>query len=218
MNIYEKLNEARLRFQNAGVRKSGHNGFAGYDCYELSDILPAVNKIAADLKFTCAVSFGSAGELAITDSEKPEDRIVFATPMAEAQLKGCHPVQNLGAAETYLKRYLYQNAFEITESDALDGTMNPSDAAGNGRARAGGGNPGAAAEAVPTAGRGLAMRKEAGIRALIARMPPQFRKTAEKDLQNALGAEGESLFAALDAVETKVRATLPRPANLPPNA
>jgi hypothetical protein len=42
--------------------------------------------------------------------------------MAEAQLKGCHPVQNLGATQTYLRRYLYVLALEIVEHDALDAT------------------------------------------------------------------------------------------------
>ena len=50
--------------------------------------------------------------------------------MSEAQLKGCHPVQNLGAVETYIKRYLYQNCFEIVENDALDETMNPAEKTG----------------------------------------------------------------------------------------
>jgi len=45
--------------------------------------------------------------------------------MSTASLKGCHEVQNLGAVETYVKRYLYQNAFEIVESDALNSTHNP---------------------------------------------------------------------------------------------
>ena len=40
-------------------------------------------------------------------------------------MKGCHPVQNEGATITYLKRYLYLNAFEISEADVLDATMNP---------------------------------------------------------------------------------------------
>jgi hypothetical protein len=47
--------------------------------------------------------------------------------MSSASLKGCHEVQNLGAVETYIKRYLYQNCFEIVEGDALDSTMNPAD-------------------------------------------------------------------------------------------
>jgi hypothetical protein len=47
--------------------------------------------------------------------------------MSSASLKGCHEVQNLGAVETYIKRYLYQNCFEIVEGDALDSTMNPAE-------------------------------------------------------------------------------------------
>ena len=47
--------------------------------------------------------------------------------MSKANLKGNHEVQNLGAVETYIKRYLYQNCFEIAESDCLDSTMNPNE-------------------------------------------------------------------------------------------
>jgi hypothetical protein len=40
--------------------------------------------------------------------------------MSEASLKGCHPVQNLGAVETYVRRYLWVTALEIVEHDGLD--------------------------------------------------------------------------------------------------
>jgi hypothetical protein len=40
--------------------------------------------------------------------------------MADANLKGCHPIQNLGAVETYNRRYLWVTAMEIVEHDALD--------------------------------------------------------------------------------------------------
>ena len=63
------------------------------------------------------------------DLEKDE-RITFTSPMSTASLKGCHEVQNLGAVETYIKRYLYQNCFEIVESDVLDETMNPAEKTG----------------------------------------------------------------------------------------
>ena len=42
--------------------------------------------------------------------------------MSTASLKGCHEVQNLGAVESYVRRYLYLTAFEIVESDCLDAT------------------------------------------------------------------------------------------------
>lgn len=125
MTVFEKLNEARLRFQNANVKKSGNNKFAGYTYYELSDILPFINQIANELKFCCVLNFNK--ELATLDfcDLEGDGRIQFTAPMSEANLKGCHAVQNTGAVITYLKRYLYQNCFEIVENDVLDATYNP---------------------------------------------------------------------------------------------
>jgi hypothetical protein len=40
--------------------------------------------------------------------------------MGSANLKGCHEVQNIGAVETYQRRYLYVTALAIVEHDALD--------------------------------------------------------------------------------------------------
>jgi hypothetical protein len=127
MSIFEKLNQARLEFQSMGVKKSGKNSYAGYTYYELSDIIPAINKLAEKLKFCCVINFtNDLAKLDFCDLEKDE-RITFTSPMSSANLKGCHEVQNLGAVETYIKRYLYQNCFEIVEGDALDSTMNPAD-------------------------------------------------------------------------------------------
>jgi hypothetical protein len=42
--------------------------------------------------------------------------------MGSAALKGCHEVQNVGAVETYQRRYLWVTAMEIVEHDALDAT------------------------------------------------------------------------------------------------
>lgn len=124
MNVYEKLAKARLMFQSGNPKMSGLNKFAGYSYFELSDILPVINKIGAELGFICAVSFlADRAVLEVINTEKPEDSLLFTSPMSTASLKGCHEVQNLGAVQTYLKRYLYQNAFEIVESDALNSTQ-----------------------------------------------------------------------------------------------
>jgi len=122
-NIYTKLMRAREQFQNENIKKSGKNKFANYDYYELSDIIPAINKILLELKLCSVVSFfNDHATLTITDIEKPADTIVFSSPIADANLKGCHPIQNLGAVHTYLRRYLYVLAFEIVEPDVLDAT------------------------------------------------------------------------------------------------
>ena len=126
MNVYEKLATARVEFQNRKPKMSGKNNFAGYTYFELSDILPVINQIGKEIGFVTVVSFTrEIGSLLFIDSEKPSDVIGFESPMSTASLKGCHEVQNLGAVETYVKRYLYQNAFEIVESDALNSTHNP---------------------------------------------------------------------------------------------
>ena len=105
MSIFEKLNQARLEFQSMGVKKSGKNSYAGYTYYELSDIIPAINKLADKLKFCCIINFtNDLAKLDFCDLEKDE-RITFTSPMSSASLKGCHEVQNLGAVETYIKRY-----------------------------------------------------------------------------------------------------------------
>ena len=46
--------------------------------------------------------------------------VVVTSPMVEANLKGAHAIQNLGAVETYQRRYLWMTAMEIVEHDALD--------------------------------------------------------------------------------------------------
>ena len=58
----------------------------------------------------------------IVNVDKPEEVIIITSPMSEAALKGCHPVQNLGAVETYIRRYLWVAALEVVEHDSLDAT------------------------------------------------------------------------------------------------
>ena len=126
MNVYEKLNECRQKFQSANVKKSGHNSYAGYDYYELADIIPQIIRICQEVKATYTIKFDKElCYLEFIDCEKPTDIILFTSPMASATLKGCHEVQNLGASETYLTRYLLQTCFAIVENDALDATMQP---------------------------------------------------------------------------------------------
>ncbi len=120
--VYAKLQQARIQLQAAPLKKSGHNKFAGYQYFELGDFLPTINQIFAELKLCSVVSFDhQLATLTIVDSESG-GKIVFTSPMADANLKGCHPIQNLGAVETYSRRYLYVTALEIVEHDALDAT------------------------------------------------------------------------------------------------
>jgi hypothetical protein len=123
MNVYQKLNEARTQFHKAPLKKSGHNKFANYYYFELGDfIIPALG-IFKEVGLTSIIRFGvDEAVMEIVDNEKPEARILITSPMSTAALKGCHEVQNLGAVQTYLRRYLWVAALEIVEHDALDAT------------------------------------------------------------------------------------------------
>jgi len=124
MSVYKKLQEARIELQSRPLKKSGRNKFAGYEYFELGDFLPTIQNICLDKGLCGSVTFYTdIAVLTITDVDKPEDKIEFKCPMSSAALKGCHEVQNLGAVQTYLRRYLWTNAFEIVEHDALDATM-----------------------------------------------------------------------------------------------
>jgi hypothetical protein len=123
MNVYQKLNKARLELQGTELTKSGHNKFAGYKYFELGDFLPTINNIFDKVGLCGVISFGS--ELATLTIVSVDDgsKIEITSPMADAQLKGCHPIQNLGAVETYTRRYLWVTAMEIVEHDALDSSQ-----------------------------------------------------------------------------------------------
>jgi len=122
MKVHQKLMRARIALQKTKLNKSGHNSFAKYDYFELGDFLPTVQNIFADVGLCGVVSFApDVATLTITDVEEGGE-IKITSPMSEANLKGCHPIQSLGAVETYQRRYLWVTAMEIVEHDALDAT------------------------------------------------------------------------------------------------
>ena len=123
MNVYTKLNHARERFHSRQLKKSGHNKFANYYYFELGDFVIPALEIFKDVGLTSVISFDSEyATMSIVNTDKPEESIVISSPMSTAALKGCHEVQNLGAVQTYLRRYLWVAALEIVEHDALDAT------------------------------------------------------------------------------------------------
>lgn len=120
--VYQKLQTARIKLQSTKLKKSGHNKFVGYQYFELGDFLPTINQIFHELGLCSVISFTKDyAELRIIDIDTG-GAITFTSPMADANLKGTHPIQNLGAVETYSRRYLYVTALEIVEHDALDAT------------------------------------------------------------------------------------------------
>ena len=121
--VYEKLQQARIKLQSMELKKSGYNSYAGFKYFELADFLPSVNTIFAELKL-CSVFSIHANEamLHIIDSETG-NQVIFRSPVADASSGKAPPIQALGSQHTYLRRYLFLNALEITEHDAVDATI-----------------------------------------------------------------------------------------------
>ena len=120
MTVHRKLMEARVRLQATELKKSGLNKFAGYSYFELADFIPAIQQIFYDVGLCGIVSFKSDyAELSIYDTEDGT-MVMITSPMADANLKGAHPIQNLGAMESYQRRYLWMTALELVEHDPID--------------------------------------------------------------------------------------------------
>jgi hypothetical protein len=118
--VHKKLMNARMALQSMQLKKSGHNKFAGYQYFELGDFLPQINEIFHSIGLCGVISYTKDyADLTITDVDDGTC-IVVTSPMVEANLKGAHAIQNLGAVETYQRRYLWMTAMEIVEHDALD--------------------------------------------------------------------------------------------------
>ena len=128
LNLFQKLQKARVELQEMNLKKSGHNKFAGFSYYELSDFLPAINIICNNVGLFTAISFeNDYAILKIYDCEDVNRFVEFKSPMKEIEQKGCNSIQALGSVETYSRRYLYLTAFEIVENDFSDAVIGKDD-------------------------------------------------------------------------------------------
>lgn len=141
MNLNETIIKIRVELQNSKIKKSGKNRFAGFEYYELADFLPKLNELM--LKEKVNDRFTIKDGLAMLELIKGEERQeytipfkIFETPLAfkknkdgsfmkdsignYIQVPSMQDIQYLGALNTYYKRYLYLNAFGITDGEVID--------------------------------------------------------------------------------------------------
>lgn len=127
MKVCKKLVEVRNELQTMSLSKSGHNKFAGYKYFELGDFLPAIQTLFKKYGLCDVISFTQELATMVVYDTEDGSSVTFTSPMGSAQLKGCHEVQNIGAVETYQRRYLYVTALAIVEHDALDAVTGSSE-------------------------------------------------------------------------------------------
>lgn len=127
--VYQKLQKARVKLQSVELKKSGYNSFANFKYFELGDFLSTVNTIFFELGLCSVFSIeNNEAVMRIVDTEHG-GTIFFRSPVADAVSRvtidaGKSPaIQALGSQHTYLRRYLFINAMEITEHDSVDATL-----------------------------------------------------------------------------------------------
>jgi hypothetical protein len=121
MNIYEKLNKVRVKFHSAEIKKTGINAFSKTQYFQLSDILVSGLQLFNEFNLSSFISFTETeATMTVINVDKPEEVIKITSPMAKAELKGMHPVQNLGATQTYIRRYLWTALLEVAEHDEVE--------------------------------------------------------------------------------------------------
>ena len=149
ITLNESIISIRVELQNSKIKKSGKNSFAGFSYYELADFLPKLNELMQEKgvndRFTIENSFeGDYAKLElIKGEEKQEYKMpfkIFETPLnfkkdkngnfikdkneSYIEVKSMQDIQYLGALNTYYKRYLYLNAFGITDGEVIDAMDN----------------------------------------------------------------------------------------------
>lgn len=125
MNLNETIIKIRVELQNSKIKKSGKNRFAGFEYYELADFLPKLNELMLKEKINdrFTIKDGLAMLELIKGEERQEYTIpfqIFPTPLNKNGSPSMQDIQYLGALNTYYKRYLYLNAFGITDGEVID--------------------------------------------------------------------------------------------------
>ena len=130
-NIYIKLAEARKRFLETPVKKSGVNRFAEFKYFELEDIVPVANSIFYDLGLLLVPNITYERVVGVVfNVDNPDEHINFNLPAKDPNIEDgtkMSTIQGLGAYVTYQRRYLYGVVLDLVENDAVDKTIGKND-------------------------------------------------------------------------------------------
>jgi len=106
------------------VGKDGKNSFQNYDYFKPDDIAKALNPLLE--KYNLISHFNMPyskekgmyeGELKI-ENASDDDAVIYNFDMPLTELKGTGMAQNAGATQTYCKRYMLMNAFNLADNNS----------------------------------------------------------------------------------------------------
>lgn len=121
-NIYKKITDLKAELSSLEIKKSGQNKHLGFKYHELADFLGLISTL--NQKYGIAENIAVTNELAtltLTNADEPTEQITVSVPTVFADMQPKNDsIQKLGATLTYLRRYLYVQAYAITEHDVVD--------------------------------------------------------------------------------------------------
>lgn len=157
--ITKTLNESiiaiRVKLQSSTIKKSGKNKYAGFEYFELADFLPKLNELMLEEQINDVFTIeNEEAKLILRKGEESQEYkipfVMFDTPLVfkkdknnnfvkdknneYIQIPSMQDIQYLGALNTYYKRYLYLNAFGITDGEIID-SMDNSDVSATTKAK-----------------------------------------------------------------------------------
>lgn len=125
MNLNESIINIRVELQNSNLKMSGKNTHAGFTYFELADFLPKLNELMLKYSVNDQLTIGKEyAELTLLKGDEKQTYTIpffmFDVPLTKTGLPMMQQIQYLGALNTYCKRYLYLNAFGITDGEVID--------------------------------------------------------------------------------------------------
>lgn len=130
LNIYQKVQTVKCELQKSVDGKSGKNTFSKFSYLQLTDFLPKLNelnnKYGLFTHFHIDTTYNQDGVkiekavLKIVDMDNVNSGLTYESETADAIVKGATAIQNLGSLHTYMRRYLYVEAYDLAVEDDLD--------------------------------------------------------------------------------------------------
>ena len=114
---------ARLEFLQSNPTKSGYNKFQNFKYFELVDIVPVATNICCKLGLYTHINITEGKAImTVVNMDNVEEQLEFKIDAPMVRENDFNKMlQDVGRAETYIRRYLYMLFLDIVENDLVDG-------------------------------------------------------------------------------------------------
>ena len=121
MNLYQKVAKIKGEMSSMKFTKTGKNSFTKFNYFQLDDFEPTLEKLCSQYGIVTYFMFAlDVARMVVVDADDPTQKIEVDSPVDVSFGKTSSKMQDIGAMQTYARRYLFMSFFGITESDFLD--------------------------------------------------------------------------------------------------